>query len=137
MGSKDKNFYNAALARQGFGDDVDAVRAPWLSGRREAAADRVPVEIGLMTNLLGPPALVRDRVRLYREAGITTLQAKLDGPRRRRLDTLAQLIDLVDEVNREPSATAPDQWWQGAKACREFLVCQFQARGSQWRAGLL
>jgi F420-dependent oxidoreductase-like protein len=107
MGSKDKNFYNAALARQGFGADVDAVQALWLSGRREAAADRVPVELGLKTNLLGPPALVRDRLRLYREAGITTLQAKLDGPHRRRLDTLAQLVDLVEEVNREPAASGP------------------------------
>jgi hypothetical protein len=36
--------------------------------------------------------------------GITTLQAKLDGERYDRLDTLAQLIDLVDETNREADA---------------------------------
>jgi hypothetical protein len=52
---------------------------------------------------------VKDRLRLYRRAGITTLQAKLDatgdpGSRHQRLDTLAQLLDLVDEVDAEPAA---------------------------------
>jgi F420-dependent oxidoreductase-like protein len=101
MGGKDSNFYNAAFARQGFGDDVAAVQALWLAGRREEAAERVPVEIGLKTNLLGTPAMVRDRLRRHRAAGITTLQAKLAGDLQRKLDTLAQLIDLVNEVNEE------------------------------------
>jgi F420-dependent oxidoreductase-like protein len=101
MGSKDSNFYNAAFARQGFADDVAAVQDLWLAGRREEAAERVPREIGLKTNLLGTPAMVKDRLRLYRRAGITTLQAKLDGDLQRKVDTLAQLIDLVTEVNME------------------------------------
>ena len=68
------------------------------------AADRVPVELGFKTNLLGPPATVRERLRQYRAAGITTLQAKLEGASHDRLDTLAQLIDLVDETNAEADA---------------------------------
>jgi F420-dependent oxidoreductase-like protein len=101
MGSKKSNFYNAAFARQGFGDDVAAVQDLWLAGRREEAAGRVPVELGLKTNLLGTPAMVKERLRLYRRAGITTLQAKLDGDLQHKVDTLAQLIDLVTEVNQE------------------------------------
>jgi F420-dependent oxidoreductase-like protein len=101
MGSKDKNFYNAAFSRQGFGDDVLAVQDLWLAGKRDEAAARVPVELGAKTNLLGTPAMVKERLRLYRDAGITTLQAKLDGDRADRLDTLAQLVELVDEVTRE------------------------------------
>jgi hypothetical protein len=31
--------------------------------------------MGYATNLLGTPTMVRDRLRLYREAGIGTLQA--------------------------------------------------------------
>jgi alkanesulfonate monooxygenase SsuD/methylene tetrahydromethanopterin reductase-like flavin-dependent oxidoreductase (luciferase family) len=104
MGSKTTNFYNAAFTRQGFGDDVDAVQDLWLAGRRDEAADRVPVELGFKTNLLGPPATVRERLRQYRTAGITTLQAKLEGASHDRLDTLAQLIDLVDETNAEADA---------------------------------
>src|SRR5215469_9626070 len=95
MGSRDQNFYNAAFARQGFGEDVQAVQELWLAGHREKAAERVPVEIGSGTNLLGPPALVLERIKLYRDAGITTLQAKLTGDNRSRLDTLAQLVELV------------------------------------------
>jgi alkanesulfonate monooxygenase SsuD/methylene tetrahydromethanopterin reductase-like flavin-dependent oxidoreductase (luciferase family) len=64
----------------------------------------VPAEIGRATNLLGTPAMVRDRLRLYREAGIGTLQAKLDGDHATRLDTLAQLVELVREVSAEPGA---------------------------------
>jgi F420-dependent oxidoreductase-like protein len=101
MGGKETNFYNAAFARQGFGDDVAAVQALWLDGRRDEAAGRVPLEIGLGTNLLGTPAMVKDRLRLYRAAGITTLQGKLAGDVRSKLDSLALLIDLVNEVNEE------------------------------------
>lgn len=103
MGARDQNFYNAAFARQGYGDDVRAVQELWLDGKREAAERRVPVGIGFKTNLLGPPETIKARVRLYRDAGVTTLQAKLDGDRRQRLETLAGIIDLIDEVNREPA----------------------------------
>jgi F420-dependent oxidoreductase-like protein len=102
MGSRDQNFYNAAFARQGFGEDVRAVQDLWLAGRREEAADRVPLALGSQTNLLGPPAVIRERLRRYREVGITTLQARLTGEPKTRLDTLAQLIDLVAELSAEP-----------------------------------
>lgn len=101
MGSRDQNFYNAAFERQGFGDDVRAVQELWLSGKREAAAARVPIEIGRNTNLLGTPAMVKDRLRLYRRVGITTIQAKIGGTLREQIDTIAQLSDLVREVNAE------------------------------------
>lgn len=101
MGSGDRNFYNDALTRQGFGDDVRAVQELWLAGQRDAAAARVPAEIGRATNLLGTPAMVRERLRLYRDAGVTTLQAKLGGDHSARLDTLAQLIDLARQVTSE------------------------------------
>ncbi len=101
MGSAKQNFYNAAFERQGFGDDVSAVQALWLAGKREAAAERVPVEIGKHTNLLGTPSIVKERLRKYRAAGINTLQAKIPGTSSTQLDTIAQLLDLVREVNNE------------------------------------
>jgi F420-dependent oxidoreductase-like protein len=104
MGAPDRNFYNDALTRLGFGDDVRAVQRLWLSGRRDEAAARVPAEIGRATNLLGTPAMVAERLRRYRDAGVTTLQAKLGGDHAARLDTLAQLIELVRQVSAEPGA---------------------------------
>ena len=46
--------------------------------------------------------MVKERLRLYRDAGVTTLQARLDGEGPARLDTLARLIELAAEVSREP-----------------------------------
>jgi len=99
MGSRTTNFYNAAFARQGFADDVTAVQDLWLAGKRDEAADRVPLDLGMKTNLLGTPEMIAARLRDYRDAGITTLQAKLQGDRTARLDTLAQLVDLAAELD--------------------------------------
>jgi alkanesulfonate monooxygenase SsuD/methylene tetrahydromethanopterin reductase-like flavin-dependent oxidoreductase (luciferase family) len=107
MGSAEQNFYNAAFARQGYGDDVRAVQQLWLAGRRDEAAERVPLELGAKTNLIGTPAMVADRLRRYRDSGVTTLQAKLDGGRTARLNTLAQLVELSAAVSREQPVPAP------------------------------
>ena len=101
MGSREHNFYVDAFARQGYEDDVRAVQSLWLDGKRDEAAERVPEEIGWRTNLLGTPEQIKERLRLYRDCGVTTLRCGL--PADRDLDTLAQLLDLVREVNEEPS----------------------------------
>lgn len=106
MGSATRNFYNEAFARQGYGDDVAEVQRLWLDGDRDAAARRVPLEIGLRTNLVGPDEMVRERLRRYRDAGITTLRASLGGhdPAWRtttRIADLGRLLTLVAEVNDE------------------------------------
>jgi len=98
MGSRDQNFYNAAFTRQGYGEDIRAVQDLWLGGRRDEAAARVPPELGARTNLIGTPAMIAERLRLYRDAGITTLQAKLSGDRGQQLDILAQLVELVRDI---------------------------------------
>lgn len=102
MGSATTNFYNNAFARQGYADDVAEVQRLWRSGDRTAAADRVPAEIGLGTNLIGPEPMVADRLRRYRDAGITTIRANPSGATTaERLDTLGRMMDLVRTVNRE------------------------------------
>ena len=79
MGSGTKNFYNDAFARQGYADDVAEVQRLWAAGDREAAAARVPVEIGLGTNLVGPPEVIHDRLVEYERSGVTTLRVGVDG----------------------------------------------------------
>lgn len=102
MGSRGSNFYNQAFARQGFGEAVTVVQDLWLEGRREEAAAAVPIEIGRRTNLLGPPAAVRDRLRLYRDVGVGTVQAKLGGSMDERLATLATLVELCADIGTGP-----------------------------------
>lgn len=102
MGSASTNFYNQAFARQGFGEAVGEVQRLWRDGHRQAAADRVPIEIGLGTNLIGDDAAVAARLRLYRDCGISTLRVSVPGSdTTARLDGLARLMDLVASVNAE------------------------------------
>jgi F420-dependent oxidoreductase-like protein len=102
MGSRGSNFYSNAFARQGFGDDVAEVRRLWAEGDREAAAARVPVEIGLGTNLIGPPDVVRGRLRAYRDCGVTTLRVTPAGrDLAERVAAIGTLVGLADDVNRE------------------------------------
>jgi F420-dependent oxidoreductase-like protein len=109
MGTAKTNFYNDAFERQGYGDDVREVQRLWQTGDKDAARGRVPVEIGLRTNLIGTDATVRERLRLYRDVGITTLRAGFGGSIAdgddlpRRLVDLARLLDLVTEVNAGPT----------------------------------
>jgi len=97
MGSRDRNFYNAAFERQGYGEDVRAVQDLWLAGEREKAADRVPVELGRRTNLLGPPDMVRERIAAYRAVGVSTFEAKITGTLDERLSAVATLVELCAE----------------------------------------
>ncbi len=95
MGSGTKNFYNDAFARQGFGDDVAEVQRLWAAGDREAAAARVPVEIGLGTNLVGPPEVIHDRLVDYERSGVTTLRIGVDGTFDEKIAALETLLALA------------------------------------------
>ena len=106
MGSATKNFYNDAFARQGYGDDVAEVQRLWASGDRDAAAARVPVEIGLGTNLVGPPATIRDRLAEYERSGVTTLRVGVNGAFDEKIADLETLIALAAEAGASLGTTA-------------------------------
>jgi F420-dependent oxidoreductase-like protein len=101
MGSKEQNFYKNAFSRQGWEDDAEAVQRLWLEGKRDEAADRVPIEIGLKTNLIGTDEMIRERLRVYRDAGITTIRTGLTGRALEdRLFTLGRLMNAVADIDR-------------------------------------
>jgi F420-dependent oxidoreductase-like protein len=106
MGSSTKNFYNDAFARQGYGDDVAEVQRLWAAGDRDAAAARVPVEIGLGTNLIGPPTTIRDRLAEYERSGVTTLRVSVDGAFDEKVADLELLVRLAAEAGASPGMTA-------------------------------
>ena len=108
MGSPEHNFYLDAFSRQGFGDDVRAVQRLWLDGDRQGARDRVPIDIGLKTNLLGSHEMVAERLRLYRDAGVTMLRVALGAHGvDAQLEWLEVLLNLVDSVNAERPSAVP------------------------------
>ncbi len=107
MGSASKNFYNDAFARQGYGDDVAAVQRLWAAGERDAAAARVPIDIGLGTNLVGPPAMIRDRLVEYERSGVTTLRIGIHGSFDRTIADLERLIALADDAGAQIADEQP------------------------------
>jgi F420-dependent oxidoreductase-like protein len=99
MGSATTNFYNDAYRRGGFEDDAIAVQELWLAGKRSEAAARVPDAMVLQSNLLGTEDMVRERIRLYRDAGVDTLRLDPQGETLdARIETLARAVALVREV---------------------------------------
>ncbi|MEZ5298276.1 MAG: LLM class flavin-dependent oxidoreductase [Ilumatobacteraceae bacterium] len=96
MGSGSTNFYNRAFARQGFAEAVAEVQRLWLAGDRDGARRAVPTEIGLRTNLIGPPDEIRRRLAEYVAAGVDELRVNPMGDTLdAQLDGLGQLLDLV------------------------------------------
>ena len=97
MGSAATNFYNRAFRRAGWEEAAREVQRLWLDRRREEAAAAVPDDLILRSNLIGTADMVRDRIRLYRDAGVNTLRLSPIGDTPAlRLDQLGQALELVD-----------------------------------------
>ena len=73
MGSRDKNFYNALVQRYGFEDAAREVQDLYLEGKRDEAAAALPEELIDTVSLCGPPDVVRERLAVFRDAGVGTL----------------------------------------------------------------
>ncbi|QLY31707.1 LLM class flavin-dependent oxidoreductase [Nocardia huaxiensis] len=95
----DDNFYNAAFGRLGFADEVAEVARLWQAGQRDEARAAVPLELGSLTNLLGTPDDIAARLDRYREVGISTMLAKLDGNFESQLATAARLVEIAGRVS--------------------------------------
>ncbi|ORV62031.1 F420-dependent methylene-tetrahydromethanopterin reductase [Mycobacterium fragae] len=96
--SAGRNFYNDAFTRLGYGAEVSTVAELWQAGRHDDARRAVPLDLGRLTNLLGTQESIAERVSRYREVGITTLLAKLDGDYEQQLATLERLVGIVDST---------------------------------------
>ena len=102
MGSREHNFYNDVYRRAGYADVALEVQDLWFKKQREEAVARIPDELVLKTNLIGTEDMVRERLRMHRNAGVNTLQVNPDGQSLdERLATLTRLIELVKEINGE------------------------------------
>src|SRR5215210_4944640 len=73
MGSRKQNFYNALVQRYGFEDAAREVQDLYLQGKKEAAAAALPGELLDTVSLCGPADVVRERIGIYRDAGVGTL----------------------------------------------------------------
>ncbi|MFH9967252.1 LLM class flavin-dependent oxidoreductase [Streptomyces mirabilis] len=103
MGSASTNFYNNAYSRQGWADVAAEVRERWQAGDRDGATELVTDEMVLGTTLIGTEDMVRDRLRVWRDAGVDTVRFYPSGETLdARLTTLGRALDLVRAMEREP-----------------------------------
>ncbi|MFF8193342.1 LLM class flavin-dependent oxidoreductase [Streptomyces bobili] len=102
MGSESTNFYNKAYSRQGWAEVAAGVRTRWQAGDRDGAAALVTDEMVLATTLIGTEDMVRERLRVWRDAGVDTVRLYPAGETLdARLTTLGRAIELVRSVEGE------------------------------------
>jgi F420-dependent oxidoreductase-like protein len=100
MGSASTNYYNQAYSRQGWAETAQEVRARWQAGDRDGAAALVTDDMVLATTLIGTETMVRQRLRVWRDAGVTTVRLYPAGNSLdERLATLGRAIDITASLS--------------------------------------
>jgi F420-dependent oxidoreductase-like protein len=96
MGSRKQNFYNALACRYGFEDAARKIQDLYLDGLRDQAAAAVPDELVDAVALCGPADRVRDRLAVYRDAGVGTLGVTpMASTKAERIAQLRQIAELA------------------------------------------
>jgi F420-dependent oxidoreductase-like protein len=73
MGSREKNFYNNLVQRYGYEEAAREVQDLYLDGKKEEAGAALPDELIDQVSLCGPSDVVRERIAVFRDAGVGTL----------------------------------------------------------------
>ena len=73
MGSRKQNFYNNLVCRYGFEAEAKTIQDLYLDGKREEAMAAIPDALIDTVSLCGPADVVRERLAVYRDAGVGTL----------------------------------------------------------------
>jgi len=77
MGAKGRNFYHDLACRYGFDAAADTIQQLYLQGRKGEAIARVPDALVDAVALVGSKARIRDRLQLWRDSSITTLNVSV------------------------------------------------------------
>jgi F420-dependent oxidoreductase-like protein len=96
MGSRGRNFYKALVERYGFEEAAQEIQDLYLDGKKEEAAAAIPGELIDTVTLAGPREHVRDRLAVYRDAGVGTLTISpiaFDAEERKRI--VRELAEMV------------------------------------------
>ncbi len=73
MGAKGKNFYYDLACRYGFPEAADSIQELYLGGRKGEAVMAVPDALVDAVALVGSKARIRDRIQLWRDCPVDTL----------------------------------------------------------------
>jgi F420-dependent oxidoreductase-like protein len=96
MGSREQNFYNNLVCRYGFEAQAKTIQDLYLEGKREEAMAAIPEALIDTVSLCGPKDVVRERLAVYRDAGVGTLGITPTAfTREHRLEQLRLVAELA------------------------------------------
>jgi F420-dependent oxidoreductase-like protein len=90
MGAKNKNFYYDLVCRYGYEAAAAQIQTLYLQGKKLEAAMAVPDELVDDIALCGPKARIAERLKLWQQSPVTTLN--LNTQDRATVRTLAELV---------------------------------------------
>jgi F420-dependent oxidoreductase-like protein len=90
MGAPKQNFYFDLACRYGYAAEAVRLQELYLTGRRAEAEAAVPDALVDEIALCGPPERIRERLALWRAAGVTTLICATSQPEAVRV--MAELV---------------------------------------------
>ena len=93
MGPRGANAYNTVVRQDGLEEPAVKVQDLFLDGKRREAEAAVSDELLLGGALVGPASAVRERLAVYREAGVTALNVTIAAPDPvQQIGLLAELV---------------------------------------------
>ncbi len=99
MGAKDKNFYNQVFRKYGTEKEAEEIQDLFLSGKKTQAEAAIPQSYIDPTSLVGSEGFVRDQLQVYKEAGVTCINANFVGTtteeRVKHCDALRNLMEKI------------------------------------------
>src|SRR5262249_35284818 len=97
MGAKGRNFYYDLACRFGFEAEAEAIQSSYLAGKKDDAAASVPDELIRSTSLIGPADFIRERLKILRASGVTTLNVTpMAGSAAERVQLIERIRDFAD-----------------------------------------
>ena len=90
MGSREQNFYNDLAVRYGYEAAAREVQDLYLSGRRAEAMGKIPGDLIDEVALVGPPERIKERLQLWQESPITTLNMMIGD-----VETLRTMVEIT------------------------------------------
>ncbi|HID50620.1 MAG TPA: LLM class flavin-dependent oxidoreductase, partial [Anaerolineae bacterium] len=91
MGAKGKNFYADLAARYGYAAEAAEIQDLYLSGNKGEAMMAVPAGLIDDIALVGPRERVQERLSLWRNSPVTTLNMMVYD-----VETLRTMVELVE-----------------------------------------
>jgi hypothetical protein len=93
MGARGRNFYNDLAGRYGYEAEAAEIQDLYLSGKQGEAMMKVPAGLIDEVALVGPRERVKERLSLWRNSPITTMNITVFD-----IETLRVMVELVAEL---------------------------------------